>query len=83
MWAISRSFRERSMKWIVKSSPAAVTCAKYPRFPSGKMADLRLSAAVTRQRVAGWRGARVRELHPQVSLARGFSPIALLTPLVA
>ncbi|CAA6672582.1 unnamed protein product [Spirodela intermedia] len=37
------------MKWVVESSPAAVTRR------SGKTATLRLSAAVTRRRGAGWR----------------------------
>ncbi|CAA6672550.1 unnamed protein product [Spirodela intermedia] len=55
------------MKWVVESSPAAVTRR------SGKTATLRLSAAVTRRRGAGWRWARVRELHPQVRAARGGS----------
>ncbi|CAA7388565.1 unnamed protein product [Spirodela intermedia] len=52
-WAISRSSREvqRSMKWVVELSPAAITRR------SGKTATLRLSggSAVTRQRGAGWR----------------------------
>ncbi|CAA6675628.1 unnamed protein product [Spirodela intermedia] len=37
MWAISRSSRERSMKWVVESSPVAVTRQ------SGKTATLRHS----------------------------------------
>ncbi|CAA6658537.1 unnamed protein product [Spirodela intermedia] len=81
------------MKWVIESSPAAVTRR------SGKTATLRglsnrlwqLSpggaekrrlcgspAAVTRRRGAGWRWARVRELHPQVRAARGGSSLHLV-----
>ncbi|CAA6674818.1 unnamed protein product [Spirodela intermedia] len=56
------------MKWVVESSPAAVTRR------SGKTATLRLSpAAVTRRRGLDGGEARVRELHPQVRAARGGS----------
>ncbi|CAA6674258.1 unnamed protein product [Spirodela intermedia] len=43
----------RPMKWVVESSPAAVTRR------SGKTATLRLPAAVTRRRGAGWRRWRL------------------------
>ncbi|CAA6675026.1 unnamed protein product [Spirodela intermedia] len=43
----------RPMKWVVESSPAAVTRR------SGKTATLRLSAAVTRRRGAGWSKRRL------------------------
>ncbi|CAA7388238.1 unnamed protein product [Spirodela intermedia] len=58
------------MKWVVESSPAAVTRR------SGKTATLRLSgspAAVTRRRGAGWRWGACQGLHPQVRVARGGS----------
>ncbi|CAA7409452.1 unnamed protein product [Spirodela intermedia] len=69
------------MKWVAKSSPAAVTC-RLRRLSPGRAEKRRLCgslAAVTRRRGAGWRwgldggGARVRELHPQVRAARGGS----------
>ncbi|CAA6674020.1 unnamed protein product [Spirodela intermedia] len=70
-WAISRSSREvkRSMKWVVESSPVAVTRR------SGKTATLQLSggSAVTRRRGAGWRWGACQGLHPQVRAARGGS----------
>ncbi|CAA6674553.1 unnamed protein product [Spirodela intermedia] len=55
------------MKWVVELSPAAVTRRTEKRRLCGS------PAAVTRQRGAGWRWARVRELHPQVRAARGGS----------
>ncbi|CAA6675676.1 unnamed protein product [Spirodela intermedia] len=50
------------MKWVVESSPAAVTRRSEKRRLCGS------PAAVTRRRGAGW-----RELHPQVRAARGGS----------
>ncbi|CAA7392187.1 unnamed protein product [Spirodela intermedia] len=75
-WAISRSSREvkRSMKWVVESSPVAVTRR------SGKTATLQLSGGchLTERgwmgRVgAGWRWGVCQGLHPQVRAARGGS----------
>ncbi|CAA7401711.1 unnamed protein product [Spirodela intermedia] len=66
MWAISRSLRERLMKWVVESSPAAVTRR------SGKTATFS-PAAVTRRRGAGWRWGACQGLHPQVRVVRGGS----------
>ncbi|CAA7411064.1 unnamed protein product [Spirodela intermedia] len=64
MWAISRSSRERPMKWVVESSPAAVTRR------SGKTATLWLSGGC-HPTERGW--MEVRRLHPQVRAARGGS----------
>ncbi|CAA6674263.1 unnamed protein product [Spirodela intermedia] len=53
----------RPMKWVVESSPAAVTRQ------SGKMATLRLSAAVTRRRGAdGGEARRWRLVSQQIVL---------------
>ncbi|CAA7401818.1 unnamed protein product [Spirodela intermedia] len=54
------------MKWVVESSPAAVTRR------SGKTATFS-AAAITRRRGAGWRWGTCQGLHPQVRAARGGS----------
>ncbi|CAA6657044.1 unnamed protein product [Spirodela intermedia] len=55
------------MKWVVESSPAAVTRQ------SGKTATCGSPAAVTRRRGAGWRWARVSGSFILRSAARGGS----------
>ncbi|CAA6674196.1 unnamed protein product [Spirodela intermedia] len=55
------------MKWVIDSSPVAVTRQ------SRKTATLRSLAAVTRRRGAGWRWGACQGLHPQVRVARGGS----------
>ncbi|CAA6675831.1 unnamed protein product [Spirodela intermedia] len=54
------------MKWVVESSPVAITRR------SRKMATFPLTT-VTRWRRVGWRWACVKELHPQVCVAKGGS----------
>ncbi|CAA6674808.1 unnamed protein product [Spirodela intermedia] len=67
MWAISRSRCERSMKWVVESSPIVVTRQTKKR----RLCDS--PATVTRQRGAGWRWGACQGLHLQVRAARGGS----------